>query len=111
MHLCVGTASPPPEKNYSGPLATVAELPDGDLVAGGLGYIPMRHPVPQAVVMRRNIRDGRFAHCGGSLAVYQGTPRSDGLGWVFGTLITFGGNDKIGGGGGAGCAGGRGDTV
>jgi uncharacterized delta-60 repeat protein len=111
MHLRVGTASPPPETNYSEPLASVAELPDGDLVAAGYGYFHNRHPVPQVVVMRRNNRDGRFAHCGGSLAVYQGTPRSDGLGWVFGTLVTFGGNDKIGGGGGAVCAGAGDDTV
>ncbi len=111
MSLRVGTASPPPETNYSEPLASVAELPGGDLVAAGYGYFHNRHPVPQAVVMRRNNKTGRLARCGGSAATYQGTPRADGLGWVFGTLITFGGDDKIGGGGGAVCAGAGDDTV
>jgi uncharacterized delta-60 repeat protein len=111
MYLRVGNSPPPPETNYSEPLASVAQLPGGDLVAAGYGYFDRHDPRPNAVVLRRNNRTGRFAHCAGSLATYQGTPRPDGLGWIFGTLVTFGGNDKIAGAGGAVCTGSGDDTV
>jgi uncharacterized delta-60 repeat protein len=111
MSVRVGTTSPPPETNYSEPLGSVAQLPGGDLVAAGYGYFDRHDPQPAAVVMRRNDRDGHHARCAGAPATYQGTPRSDGLGWVFGTLVTFAGDDKIGGAGGAVCAGSGDDIV
>lgn|GEM_PF-2148494 len=111
MSVRVGKTFPPPES--AGPaLVRVAQLPGGDLVAVGFGYFGPRHaPRAKVVLLGRNDRSGRFAYCGKERATYQGTPRSDGLGWVFGTLVTFGGNDKIGGGGGAVCAGAGDDTV
>jgi uncharacterized delta-60 repeat protein len=111
MRVRLGNAPVPPETEYSEPLASVAQAPGGDLVAAGYDYFNRRHPRTYAVVIRRNDLDGRFARCGGSRAVYQGTPRSDGLGWVFGTLVTFAGNDKIAGAQGAVCAGAGNDTV
>jgi Ca2+-binding RTX toxin-like protein len=68
-------------------------------------------PHREVVVASRNDRDGHFAYCGGERATYQGTPRSDGLGWTFGAIVTFGGNDRIFGAGGSVCAGPGDDLV
>jgi uncharacterized delta-60 repeat protein len=90
---------------------SVAQLPGGELVMAGYASFDRDDPHQEVVVTGRNDRDGRFAYCGGQRATYQGTPRSDGLGWRFGTLVTFAGNDRIFGAGGTVCTGSGDDLV